>query len=98
MSVFLMVRLIHLTKSQHSLRRGAAMRFGLIVLVGLTAATAGWAQQRASYAPARVPDRADLAKLNLALEWSITVPLEGPRDGIATVQLIPVPDPLCKNA
>jgi outer membrane protein assembly factor BamB len=35
-----------------------------------------------------VPDRASLDRLNLAVQWDLTVPVDGPRDGLAIVQLI----------
>ena len=37
----------------------------------------------------KVPSTENLDRLNLALNWYVRVPLEGPLDGIATVQVLP---------
>jgi len=69
------------------------MRNTLAVLMTLAAAGAALAQPPGGVLRARVPDRTELAKINMAMDWNLSLPIEGPRDGIATVQLIPAPDP-----
>src|SRR6266481_3561945 len=39
------------------------------------------------YSSPRVPDREDLNRLNLRLAYTLTLPMEGRKDGIKTMQL-----------
>ena len=61
---------------------------GFLVAAALTLAAApAWSQgtYRTSAVP---PDSAELARLNLRTEWTASVPLQGGRDGVATVQVV----------
>src|SRR5438874_13510459 len=67
-------------------------------LLGTLAVASATFAQPSTFTRARVPTSAELDRLNLKLSWAITMPVEGSRDGLATVQLIPAPDPVRKNA
>src|SRR6266404_4018420 len=67
-------------------------RLAALVAVGLTALAAAVApaqQPRGSnvYAQPRLPDREELNRLNLRQAFSLTLPMDGPKDGIASMQL-----------
>jgi outer membrane protein assembly factor BamB len=66
-------------------------RLAAIVAVGVAALvpTMGTAQQRGTntYAQPRLPDREELNRLNLRQSFSLTLPMDGPKDGVATMQL-----------
>src|SRR4051794_9077323 len=59
---------------------------GLAVLCGLTAAVAFGAQPMTVWTIPSVPAQESLDRLNLRLAWRTLIPVEGRRDGIATVQ------------
>lgn len=63
-----------------------------LAILGLMAVGAQ-AEPRSAFSRAKTPDARDLARANLKLAWTISLPMLGTRDGIATVQLMPVPDP-----
>jgi outer membrane protein assembly factor BamB len=73
------------------------IRNWLTVLVILASVPLTYAQTNA-VARARIPDRSELDRLNLRLAWTVYLPIEGVRDGIATVQVIPVADRYRKDA
>src|SRR5262249_9744206 len=81
-----------------SLRKGTVMRITLTLLGTLALVAAASGQPNANFTRARPPDRGELDRAQLKLAWTIGLPVESNRDGIATVQLIPVPDPLRKGA
>lgn len=64
--------------------RGVAALLATCVLASLAPAQATLNR----YTEARPPDRDELNRANLRLAWSTTLPVEGYRDGIATVQLL----------
>src|SRR5213076_1234761 len=80
------------------LRKGTVMRITLTVLSTLVLVAAASGQPNANFTRARTPDRSELDRAQLKLAWVIGLPVESNRDGIATVQLIPVPDPFKKGA
>lgn len=73
------------------------MRSLLAVLILGGFVASGAADPRSAFSRAKTPEARDLARANLKLTWTISLPMLGTRDGIATVQLIPVPDPIRKN-
>ncbi|MCX7701680.1 MAG: hypothetical protein N2039_12460, partial [Gemmataceae bacterium] len=68
-----------------------------VLLLILVIAGNSSADPRATFSRAKTPDNRELNRANLALTWTISLPMLGTRDGIATVQLLPVPDPVQKG-
>jgi PQQ-like domain len=70
------------------------MRFWL-ALVGAMAASGLATAQGPSrvYTHARTPEKSDLDRVGVKLDWTITLPMDGRRDGLANVQLIPITVP-----
>lgn len=68
-----------------------------VLLLILVIAGNSSADPRATFSRAKTPDNRELNRANLALTWTISLPMLGTRDGIATVQLLPVPDPTQKG-
>ncbi len=61
---------------------------GFLVAATLTLAAAPAPAQGTYRTSASPPDAADLARHNLRTEWTANVPLQGGRDGVATVQVV----------
>lgn len=45
------------------------------------------------YTRARTPEKADLDRAGAKMAWSITLPMEGRKDGLANLQLVPITAP-----
>jgi outer membrane protein assembly factor BamB len=63
-------------------------RSATAALVALAAATAAPAQVNNVYSKAVPPDKVALERLNLKVEWTANIPVEGRRDSLTQIQLI----------
>jgi outer membrane protein assembly factor BamB len=70
------------------------MRSWLAITITLAAAGVSLAQGPSRvYAQARTPDKKDLDRAGVKMAWSLTLPMDGRRDGLAKIQLIPITIP-----
>src|SRR5262245_10965307 len=70
------------------------MRFWLAITVALAVVGVSVAQEHSKvYTAARTPEKTDLDRAGVKMAWSITLPMDGRRDGLASAQLVPITVP-----
>src|SRR5262245_15924330 len=70
------------------------MRFWLAMTFAVAVIAPSVAQEHSKvYTAARTPEKTDLDRAGVKMAWSITLPMDGHRDGLAKAQIIPITVP-----